>query len=56
MSHVKDAEETSTALGMVESVMRLSVTSSASKTSWRRPMALRASAMELKDMAGWRNV
>jgi hypothetical protein len=50
-SHVKDAFSTSRAYPSSGSRLNVSEISSAVKHSWRRPVALRASAIELKDRA-----
>jgi hypothetical protein len=51
LSQVKDAFSTSTAYLSSGSRSNVSEMSSAVKHSWRRPIALRASAIELKDRA-----
>ena len=52
LSQVKDAFSTSTAYESLGSLSNVSEMSSAVKHSWRRPIAFRASAIELKDRAG----
>lgn len=55
-SHVKDAASTSTAFGRDGSTTKFSVTSSASKTSWRRETAFCASARKPRDIANERDI